>query len=360
MKKILHITECLGSGVLNYIKNITAWQIKDWEVYVAYATRPETPENFQEQFDKRVKLIRVKGFTREISPVNDFKAFIYIKKIVNDIRPDIIHLHSTKAGVIGRWAINCNRYHVFYSPHAYSFLMMDCSKKKREVYAFLEKLSDRKNCLTITDIDGELEASRRVTKNAICIPNGINPKEMDEIIQKAEPLAEKRNKITVCMSGKIVPQKNPVLFNEIAKEFPQVDFLWIGEGPLKDKLTSSNITITGWVSRVEAVSKIMSSDIFLFPSAWESLSIALMEVMYLGKPCIVSKADGNRDVIQSGRNGYVCERKEEYVYSIQKLLDNREKADELGRQARKDIIEKYNVKVMETAYKKLFEKIGLY
>ena len=118
MKKILHITECLGSGVLNYIKNITAWQVAEYEVYVAYAIRPETPENFKEQFDKRVCFIYIEGFTREIDPYNDLKAFRNIKKIVKAIHPDLIHLHSTKAGIIGRWAVSCKKYKVFYSPHA--------------------------------------------------------------------------------------------------------------------------------------------------------------------------------------------------------------------------------------------------
>ena len=162
MKRILHITECLGSGVLNYIKNVTTWQINDYEVYVAYAVRPETPENFKDQFESKVHFIYVEGFTREIEPHNDLRAFFNIRQIVRRIKPDLIHLHSTKAGVIGRWAINCNQYKVLYSPHAYSFLMMDCSNVKRKIYKTIEKFSDRKNCLTITDIDGELEASKSV------------------------------------------------------------------------------------------------------------------------------------------------------------------------------------------------------
>lgn len=102
MEKILHITECLGSGVLNYVKNMSAWQAEEYEVYVAYATRPETPADFKEQFDSRVRFIEVEGFTREISPANDLKAFRSVRKIVSEIQPDYIHLHSTKAGVIGR------------------------------------------------------------------------------------------------------------------------------------------------------------------------------------------------------------------------------------------------------------------
>lgn len=359
MKTILHITECLGSGVLNYVKNITAWQVKDYKVVVAYSTRPETPDNFKDQFDKRIKFIRVNGFTREIEPLNDLKAFIHIKKIVKKLNPDLIHLHSTKAGILGRWAINCNKYKVLYSPHAYSFLMQDASRIKRNVYKLIERLSDRKECLTIADIDGELEASKQVTKNAICIPNGINPDEMDEIIEQAKPLVKNFEKTTICLSGKIVPQKNPKLFNEIAEAFPEYNFLWIGAGPLKHVLESANITVTGWVSRPEAVAMIMSSDVFLFTSLWESLSIALMEVMYLAKPCVVSRCDGNKDVIRDGANGFLCDKKEEYVIAIKNIADDIGLSQKLGNNAKLDIINKYNVKLIEGEYRKLFGRIGI-
>lgn len=359
MKKLLHITECLGSGVLNYIKNITSWQVKDYDVYIAYATRPETPPNFMQQFDYRVHFIYVEGFTREIELKNDLKAFINVRKIIRNIQPDLIHLHSTKAGVIGRWAINCKKYMVFYSPHAYSFLMCDCGITKRFLYKTIEKLSDRKQCLTVTDIDSELIVSRKVTKNAICIANGIDYVELDGLCKRAVALIHKNTQKTICMLGKIVPQKNPELFNEIAQEFPKVIFMWIGAGPLANKLTSSNIQITGWLDRVEAVAKMMSADIFLFPSAWESLSMALMEAMYLEKPCIVSRADGNRDIIHTGINGYVCDTKEEYIAAISELLNDKEKIIEYGKRSRQDILNIYNINTMQNRYEKLFSDKGL-
>ena len=51
MKIILHIAEAFGSGVLNYIKNLSKWQCREYQIYIAYGIRPETPDNFKEQFD---------------------------------------------------------------------------------------------------------------------------------------------------------------------------------------------------------------------------------------------------------------------------------------------------------------------
>lgn len=359
MKIIMHIAEAFGSGVLNYIKNLSTWQSREYQIYVAYGIRPETPDNFREQFDSKINFIKVDGFTREIDLFHDITAFKFIRKIVREIHPDLIHLHSTKAGILGRWAINCNRYKVLYSPHAYSFLMMNCGFFKRNVYRWIEKISDKKRCLTVADIDGELEASKQVTQNSICIPNGIDTLEMDEIINQADHLKTERRRPTICMLGKIVYQKNPELFNDIAKEFPNIDFVWIGAGPLEDKLDSPNIEVTGWLTRVQATAKIMESDIFLFPSAWESLSIALLEVMYIGKPCVVSRVDGNKDVIQSDYNGYVCDTKEEYLCAISNLIENKKVAEQYGRQARQDILDKYNVYIMEREYRTLLATLGI-
>ena len=353
MKTILHITECLGSGVLYYIRNLTKWQVDDFNVIVAYSTRPETPDNFKEQFDKRVSFIKVDGFTREIEPRNDLKAFKNIRRIVRETKPDIIHLHSTKAGVIGRWAINCNKYKVFYSPHAYSFLMMDCSQNKRTIYRLIERISDRKGCLTIADSKGELEASKLVTKRSVCIPNGINTEEMDEIIEQAKPLLETFDRPTICMSGKIVQQKNPELFNEIAESLPGYSFIWIGDGPLKEKLCAKNITVTGWLPRSNAIAKIMSSDVFLFTSLWESLSIAIMEVMYLGIPCVVSACDGNKDIIMTNNNGYMCINVSEYVDRINEIIENEELGIRLGTQAKETIISGYSVNNIMNSYSKI-------
>lgn len=206
-RTILHVTECLGSGVLNYVKNMASWQIKFYDVVIAYSTRPETPTDFLTLFDQRVRFIRVNGFTREIEPINDLKAFIHIRKIVNDVKPDLIHLHSTKAGVLGRWAIDCSKHLVLYSPHAYSFLMMDCKKYKRKIYKCIEKLSDRKKCITIADSKGEYEAAKDVAKSVYIIPNGIDPVEIDELIKEKKEHCGGKNKFTVCLLGKAVSQK---------------------------------------------------------------------------------------------------------------------------------------------------------
>lgn len=122
-------------------------------------------------------------------------------------------------------------------------------------------------------------------------------------------------------------------------------------------LICPNITVTGWPTRPEAVAKILEEDLLLFPTKWESLSIALLEVMYIGKPCIVSMADVNRDVIKNGENGYVCASKDDYLSEIKAFSENKGRCEVFSQKVHEDILSTYNVHAMEKRYRSLFDRI---
>ena len=105
-KKILYIVEAMGGGVFTYIVDLANELVNKYDMYIAYAVRKQTPKNYKDYFDKRIHLIEVKNFGRAIDPVKDIAAFFEVKKIAAEIKPDIIHLHSSKAGAIGRMAFN--------------------------------------------------------------------------------------------------------------------------------------------------------------------------------------------------------------------------------------------------------------
>ena len=105
-KKILYIVEAMGGGVFTYIVDLANELVNKYDMYIAYAVRKQTPKNYKDYFDKRIHLIEVKNFRRAIDPMKDIAAFFEVKKIAAEIKPDIIHLHSSKAGAIGRMAFN--------------------------------------------------------------------------------------------------------------------------------------------------------------------------------------------------------------------------------------------------------------
>ena len=349
-KKILFIVEAMGGGIYTYITNLANELVKNNDVYIAYSVRKETPQNFQENFATNVKLIRVKNFVRSINVLQDLKAYIEIKKIARKVNPDIIHLHSSKAGALGRIAFSFfnSKYSVFYTPHGYSFLMSDTNKVKRLVYKNIEKILGMGNAVTISCSPGEDRESQKLAKYTEHVDNGINTKEIDTIIDNI--ISKKK---TLATLGRISYQKNPTLFNEIAERMPKENFVWIGDGELRNDLSSPNIKITGWLNRNEALKKLSEVDVFLLTSRWEGLPMALLEAMYMEKLCIVSNTIGNNDVIKNNVNGFVCDTVEDYIKAINVSED---KKKILIQNARKDIEVKYNTITMAKKYSEIYDK----
>lgn len=358
-KKLLFIVEAMGGGIFTYIVDLSNQLVEDFDVYVAYALRPQTPINYRNYFDNRIHLIEVKAFTRSLDVKRDLKAFFEIKKLANEIRPNIIHLHSSKAGVIGRWAFNGYKIPLFYTPHGYSFLMQNYSSKKRMMFKLIEKISAKRCCTTISCGRGEHLESLKLTKRAICVDNGINLDELQHLIDSVE--VDNDQPFTVYTLGRICHQKNPELFNQIAERLPEVKFIWIGDGELRDKLTAPNIEITGWVDRNEALRHSIRADVFILTSLWEGLPISLLESMYMKKLCVVSDVIGNHDVIHNGLNGFVCGNLHEFVEIIHKseksMSANKgaeSRYQKLILQAYSDILNEYNTTVMAEKYKHIY------
>lgn len=137
---------------------------------------------------------------------------------------------------------------------------------------------------------------------------------------------------------------------------PYLKFRWIGDGELRNQLTAKNIEITGWLSRREALQAIQESKVFMLGSRWEGLPLALLEAMYLEKVCVVSDVVGNHDVIENKKNGFICTTVDDYVEVLNNIISNKEDEKILIQNARNDILEKYNTKVMADKYHFIYEK----
>ena len=162
---------------------------------------------------------------------------------------------------------------------------------------------------------------------------------------------------TVYTVGRIDYQKNPELFNEIAESLPEIKFVWIGDGEMKDKLTAENITVTGWLNNEEAIIKAEKYDVFLLASRWEGLPIALLEAMYMKKPCIVSNVVGNRDVIENNYSGYICNHLDEFVQVIGKLA--KEGSEEtVVNHAYRQVVSHFNSGWLIEKYGELYHEVG--
>ena len=355
-QKILYLVEAFGGGVYTYMQSLANRLCNEYDIVIAYSMRPQTPKDFRKYFNENIKFIEVKNFTRSIGK-KDLSAVFEVRKIVKEEKPDIVHIHSSKAGIIGRLAINDKNIKMFYTPHGYSFLKQDDSKLKRSFYKYTEKVAAiyKKDCTTIACSYGEYEEGLKLYKNCSYVSNGIDMNEIDSFkLEKNEG-----NKIRICTVGRIDIQKNPELFNKIAEKFPNVEFVWIGEGWKRDLLTSSNIKITGWKTREETLQEVAKCDIFLLPSIWEGLPMSLLEAMYIGKPCVVSNISGNNNVIVNGVNGFICNNLENYYDAINNIIQNKCNTEEICANAKKSIINEFNIDSMSKKYSEMYKRYNL-
>ncbi|MCD7924362.1 MAG: glycosyltransferase [Bacteroides sp.] len=353
MMKLMHIAEPFATGVLSFLIDITKRQVEEYEIYILYGIRPLTPHNVESLFDKRIHLIKINSFRGAIGTVVNPQAYKDVYGWYKEIKPDLVHFHSSASGFVGRWALPCGKILAFYTPHGYSFLMKDGSKIKRFMFWLIEYLSAQRSAKTIACSKGEYKEAAKLSKNSTFVNNGIDTSELQFFVR---PIDGIRKPLKICTSGRILCQKNPSLFNEIAKLLPDAEFMWIGEGELRTALTSPNIKVTGWIKREEALSIIKDVDFFILPSMWEGLPISLLEAMYLKKICLVSNVIGNRDVIHSGENGLICNSASDYADAIRKIANGEIDGRLLSEAAFEDVVNNYNIDLMAQKYSKIYKE----
>lgn len=328
--KVLHISETFAAGVYTYLKELCSHCEDDdnIESYIIYSgNRIDTnKDKFKCDFSNKTKLIEV-SMEREISPIKDIVAVVYLIKQINKIKPDIIHLHSSKAGVLGRLAsVFFPKVKVYYTPHGYAFTREDISKFKKKLYWNIEKyMINIFGGTTIACGDTEYEYALNMGP-AILIRNGVKP--IAIINGNKDELKE--DEVSIGTIGRISAQKNPKLFNEIARCFPDIKFIWIGDGELRNSLTSKNITVTGWLDRQEVLEMTNSFTIYLQTSLWEGLPFTILEAMSLGKPIVATNVIGNKDAVSNGDNGYLCEDITQFRKAITKIIENKDLQNKLS------------------------------
>ena len=335
------VCESFGGGVFAYVTQLCNAMCDEFNIYLAYGLRPQTPSNFRELLDSRVKLFEVSGFSK-LKRIN--KTIRFLRRIEEDIKPDIIHLHSSIAGGIGRIAFKKRKESVIYTPHGFAHILLGGGFKSW-LYKRFEKILGNK-ALTLTCCKSEDEEAKKFSKRTAFIETGMDIEEFDKVLKNVK-LAPKKE-FTVFTLGRICTQKQPKLFNQIAEMTPDVKFVWIGDGELKHELKAPNIRVTGWLSRMDALALAKQADVFILCSLGEAIAMSLLENMYLKKLCLVSNVIGNRSVIIHDKNGYVCENAEDYSNHIKNstLVYPFDKVEN----AFADILNVYNTTAMRKKY----------
>jgi len=316
---------------------------------------------------------------RAINPKDDLLALIELVKILKKLRPDIVHTHSSKAGILGRLAAKIARvkfivhtYHGFgFNPEQNFFL--------RNFFVLLEKLVgkitdriifvSRANWQTAEKyLIGDKETYRLI-RSGIELEKFSSARKKLPIPEIKKQLGVAENEPVILTIGPFKPQKNLRDFVEVAyqvrKDFSPITFLVVGDGAIRPEIekeiarrnATGYIRLLGWRPDIERILAI--SDIFVLTSLWEGLPRSLLEAMASGLAPVVYSVDGCRDVIRSGENGFLIEVKNtsEMTKKILELLRDKNLYQRIAAMAQKSVTEEFSIDLMVRQQEKLYREL---
>jgi glycosyltransferase involved in cell wall biosynthesis len=280
---------------------------------------------------------------REVDPRGDARAGRELARLVRRLRPRVLHLHSSKAGGIGRLAaLAFPRVRVVYSPHA-------SAANLAPVYGRIERFlghvrTDRLVAVSASERD-EIAALRYVPdRRLVRVDAGIDAADVEAGAAGPPPVPLPEGRLLVA-AGRMNEQKNPELLVEASREllarFADLHVVWIGDGENREgverMLDEAGIrrrwTITGWVANPFPV--IGRAAVFALPSRYESFGYVTLEAMVLGKPVVSTAVAGSRDLVAAGETGYLVPPGEPHAFAeaVARVLRDPAHAEALGRAA---------------------------
>lgn len=315
--KILHIiSDTVLGGAQKVLIDLANSAVQDGNTVAVAAMKGGY---LWEQLNPNVKQYQLKYMLKKIN-LRDFLVLGELKKIKKEFSPDIIHLHTTKPGVLGRIIFRKNKNHIVYTVHGFDVVRTE-HRKFLPVEKFFQRFTGA--TVPVSKYDEKNLISEKITKNLHTIYNGID----ENLIKKAKnfPIQIKESKIILTIA-RISPQKKFDMFLEVAKEFQNKDtaFVWIGgatdktiEQIKEEYNVPENVYLLGDIPN--ASNYINLCDIFVLFSHFEGLPMSIIEAMSQKKAIIASDVGGICELVDYS-NGALIHSKEEAIQEITDLL----------------------------------------
>lgn len=363
--KVMHVLNAVG-GVKVYLDQIL--ENIDFSRFDITVVRGKGDDC---QFSQEALITEFRiDLVREISVIQDFRALTQLIRRIRAEKPDLIHCHSAKAGVIGRIAAYRTGVKVLYTPHAFSYLSTG-SRLKRWVYLQIERLlASRKSVLLATSPSEQKRAIEEVgyrEADTRVFHNSVRPVPMSDsgtFPPKSWP------DTYICTVGRPSYQKNISCMVDIVDSLSKdtdIHLVVMGVGfyapeneSVKEKIAAlgleSRITLLPWCDRNEVLHIIRHSKMYISTSRYEGLPYSVIEALALAKPCVVSDCDGNRDLIRNDMNGFIVPQGDiaAFTEKIRNILDDGDLAQRLSSGAAKTFSEHYdittNIRLLEALY----------
>jgi glycosyltransferase involved in cell wall biosynthesis len=353
MMTIVHVLEPFVSGVSVAVISITE-QLPEMKHIVVHGSRApvDSIENVRSKFPRGTEFVAWLSAGREIRVFRDLRALGELTGILwsRANAETIVHLHSSKAGFLGRVAcaiLGIRK--ILYTPHCASFIRADIGFFRRRFFRFLERAGGAFGGKVVGCGKSEALLYSGLGRGASWVSNGV---------RIAASAKDPRPRL-VSFSGVISVQKDPALFNDLALAFEDraVPFCWIGDGPLREKLNARNIAVTNWVDSDTVYALLDKTQVYLSASAWEGLPFGVLEAM--GRSCALLLRDvpGNRDLVVPGENGYVFQDKAEGIALLNAMLEDPEKTAAMGKKSREMAEREYSVEKMGAGYRRVYAAV---
>lgn len=326
--------------------------------------------------------VEVVQMVREIDRREDLRAYRELKSYFAAHPVDLIHTHSSKAGMLGRLAAWRSRNPAAraYSPHAFSF-QMDVSAWRRRLYVTLERAAGRITDLLICTCESErrLAVQHRIVPpgRAAVVRTGVelrrfHPRADGRRAREQLQLPE-RHRIVGAV-GSLVEQKGHRHLIEAAplvlQRRPHTTFLICGAGSLEGELRAQaaalglgrRLRFLGHRDDIERVLSVL--DLCVMPSLWEGMPYALIEAMAAGVPVIGTQITGIVDVIEPQRTGWLTPPADSssLAETIVRALDHEGQSAAMAQAAREMVTRGYSrehmLEALQACYERLVEGRG--
>ncbi len=386
--KIVHIITRLILGGAQENTLITCRELTKRGHDVTLITGPALgPEGqlFEQTQEQGYKIIVVDKLRREINPLYDAISYYQLKKILKNLQPDIIHTHSAKAGILGRFAgyslksQPSQKPHVVHTIHGLAFHPY-LNKLLNKFYIAIEKATEKKTdaflCVADAMTEKAIAAGIGKPENFTTAYSAIDEgdfltKPSDEAIAnfRRKHDISGHAKVFVCIA-RLAELKGHEFIIESAKRIApkhnECIWLFVGDGHLTEQITSIiqvaglgyKFKFTGLLSPDQIPLAIHSSDVLVHCSLREGLARVLPQAMLCAKPVVSFDIDGAREVVNEN-TGFLIEPEniDQLTAACEKLIDDPDLASRLGQNARESITQQFAPDTMVDVIEKVYNKL---
>jgi glycosyltransferase involved in cell wall biosynthesis len=369
--KILHVTQATIGGTLEYLKLLLLRL--DSNLFDITVICPSYGPMADELKALGIK-VKIIDMTREISIKDDFKAIKELYKYIKKNRFDIIHLHSSKAGAIGRIANLFTNIPCVYTPHGWAFNMKVSSKKKL-FYKIIEKILAYmcESIVAISPAERNDAIKFKISKNEKIrlITNGIdiNKFNFDFNFKIRDKLKISKKTKIIGMVGRLSLQKDPLTFVKVAKLISDrgynTYFMLVGDGELRKDVEEkielyglkNKFLITGWTNEVEKY--VSCFDVGVLTSQWEGFGLVLAEYMAAKIPIVASKVDGICDVVKDKYSGVLVSPGdvEGFANKIITILEDEELANKYVKNGYERVVKEFSIERVVKQHENLYKEL---